>query len=628
MRGDRSKRKAAKYQKKESARVKRLRRSSFNALQRNIEVFNDNKEFLNKYENLELDLSDPENRTHLLSEYNDDLTQSDGESKADNHNDSYDTIPVIDIDSGDEGIVSDIKLSGGKLEDNDDFIAFSSSSEDENSGAENNESEDYLSSGNTSSDDELAGRRNAERELNADFPWLLNHDHSKQKEISDWLTAEIRDFVAYISPSREEIETRNKTIAKIRRSVKRLWTDADLQVFGSYATDMYLPGSDIDCVVNSKSGDKENRQYLYELARHLKNDGLATRVEVIAKSRVPIIKFVEPESDIHIDVSFERSNGLEAAKLIREWIGDTPGLRELTLVVKQFLHARRLNDVHTGGLGGFSIICLVFSFLRLHPRIITGDIDPLDNLGVLLIEFFELYGKNFAYDDVAICVDDSRATYKPKTSCRFYPPARTSFTLAIQDPGDPTNNLSRGSFNVRDIKKSFSGAFDLLVNKCFELDAATFKNRVGKSILGNVIKYRGAPRDFNDERALVENRAIIENEHYHRKRARVVHADDEDTSDEDDMFINISANEEETEEMYKVEKVEKVVKKRKIAKADTNTKTKTKTNAKAKARNHTSIDQLMGIPEDEEPPVIQEREKKSLSMQDKRDYWLSKGQAL
>ncbi|KAF4170321.1 hypothetical protein CNMCM7927_003688 [Aspergillus lentulus] len=78
--------------------------------------------------------------------------------------------------------------------------------------------------------------------------------------------------------------------------------------------------------------------------------------------------------------------------------------------------------------------------------------------------------------------------------------------------------------------------------------------------------------------------------------------------------------------MYKVEKVEKVVKKRKIAKADTNTKTKTKT--KAKARNHTSIDQLMGIPEDEEPPVIQEREKKSLSMQDKRDYWLSKGQAL
>lgn len=65
MRGDRSKRKAAKYQKKESARVKRLRRSSFNALQRNIEVFNDNKEFLNKYENLELDLSDPENRTHL-----------------------------------------------------------------------------------------------------------------------------------------------------------------------------------------------------------------------------------------------------------------------------------------------------------------------------------------------------------------------------------------------------------------------------------------------------------------------------------------------------------------------------------------------------------------------------------
>ncbi|KAI8399413.1 hypothetical protein J6895_01052 [Nakaseomyces glabratus] len=88
-----------------------------------------------------------------------------------------------------------------------------------------------------------------------------------------------------------------------------------------------------------------------------------------------------------MDISFERLNGLEAAKLIRDWLASTPGLRELVLVVKQFLHSRRLNNVHSGGLGGFSIICLVYSFLRMHPRIITAEIDPLENLGVLLIEF-------------------------------------------------------------------------------------------------------------------------------------------------------------------------------------------------------------------------------------------------
>ncbi|CAI4768392.1 BAP_1a_G0047990.mRNA.1.CDS.1 [Saccharomyces cerevisiae] len=407
------------------------------------------------------------------------------------------------------------------LANNDDFISLSASSEDEQ--AEQEEEREKQ---------ELEIKKEKQKEiLNTDYPWILNHDHSKQKEISDWLTFEIKDFVAYISPSREEIEIRNQTISTIREAVKQLWPDADLHVFGSYSTDLYLPGSDIDCVVTSKLGGKESRNNLYSLASHLKKKNLATEVEVVAKARVPIIKFVEPHSGIHIDVSFERTNGIEAAKLIREWLDDTPGLRELVLIVKQFLHARRLNNVHTGGLGGFSIICLVFSFLHMHPRIITNEIDPKDNLGVLLIEFFELYGKNFGYDDVALGSSDGYPVYFPKSTWSAIQPIKNPFSLAIQDPGDESNNISRGSFNIRDIKKAFAGAFDLLTNRCFELHSATFKDRLGKSILGNVIKYRGKARDFKDERGLVLNKAIIENENYHKKRSRIIHDEDfaEDT---------------------------------------------------------------------------------------------------
>lgn len=407
------------------------------------------------------------------------------------------------------------------LANNDDFISLSASSEDEQ--AEQEEEREKQ---------ELEIKKEKQKEiLNTDYPWILNHDHSKQKEISDWLTFEIKDFVAYISPSREEIEIRNKTISTIREAVKQLWPDADLHVFGSYSTDLYLPGSDIDCVVTSELGGKESRNNLYSLASHLKKKNLATEVEVVAKARVPIIKFVEPHSGIHIDVSFERTNGIEAAKLIREWLDDTPGLRELVLIVKQFLHARRLNNVHTGGLGGFSIICLVFSFLHMHPRIITNEIDPKDNLGVLLIEFFELYGKNFGYDDVALGSSDGYPVYFPKSTWNAIQPIKNPFSLAIQDPGDESNNISRGSFNIRDIKKAFAGAFDLLTNRCFELHSATFKDRLGKSILGNVIKYRGKARDFKDERGLVLNKAIIENENYHKKRSRIIHDEDfaEDT---------------------------------------------------------------------------------------------------
>lgn len=409
-----------------------------------------------------------------------------------------------------------ISLHGNQLEGNDDFIAFSDESDGEatskvGQGEITEEIKSYQTDMNTV----------------IDCPWIVNHDHSKEREVVDWLTLEIKDFVSYFSPSGAEIEARNKTIRAIREAVQDLWSDADLHVFGSYATDLYLPGSDLDCVVNTKAGNKENRNSLYELAAHLKKAGVATKIEVVANARVPIIKFVEPKSDIHIDVSFERTNGLEAAKLIRGWLKSMPGLRELVLVVKLFLHSRRLNNVHTGGLGGFSIICLVYCFLSMHPRIVAKEIDARDNLGVLLIDFFELYGKNFGYDDVAFKIKDNKPMLLPKRAWRNLQGARGggSFTLAIQDPGDESNNISRGSFNLKDIKKAFAGAFDLLTNRCFDLYKQPTKAREGQSVLSIIVKYRGKPRDFKDDRALVANRAILENENYHKKRSIIMHGD-------------------------------------------------------------------------------------------------------
>ena len=201
---------------------------------------------------------------------------------------------------------------------------------------------------------------------------------------------------------------------------------------------------------------------------------------------------------------------------------------------------------------------------------------------------------------------------------------RTSFALAIQDPGDKENNISRGSFNIRDVKKAFAGAFDLLTNRCFELDAATFKDRVGKSILGNVIKYRGKQRDFKDERDLVVNRAIAENEKYHRKRGRIVHQE---------VFTDASDGEKE-DDIYTVaepaKKKSKKAKKAKKAKKDPKPSTKT-------------MESLMGLeesdddgydPSNEAPATLVSEDsksdirKKSVDAQTRRDYWLSKGQAL
>lgn len=388
---------------------------------------------------------------------------------------------------------------------NSDFIEFGFSLSD-------NESDDpaQYSDDGLISDDDL-GSRHAHVKVSSAFPWVKGHDHSKQKEIADWLTLEIKDFVNYISPSKEEIVTRNSVISTLKTKISEFWPATQAHVFGSCATDLYLPGSDIDMVIISSTGDYEQRQRLYQLSSFLRTNKLAKNIEVIATAKVPIIKFVDAQHNIHVDLSFERTNGLDAARRIRRWLDSTPGLRELVLIVKQFLRSRKLNNVHVGGLGGYATIIMVYHFLKLHPRVSTGSMAVMENLGTLLIEFFELYGRNFSYDNLIIAIDSNRDSpkYLLKSRNPVLNAGRGQFSIIIQDPSDPANNITRSSYNLRDLKKAFGGAYQLLIDKCYDLNGASYKNRIGSLILGDIIKFKGKDRDFNDDRDKVINSALI-----------------------------------------------------------------------------------------------------------------------
>ena len=105
------------------------------------------------------------------------------------------------------------------------------------------------------------------------------------------------------------------------------------------------------------------------------------------------------------------------------------------LVLKQFLLQRDLNEVFTGGISSYSLILLTVSFLQLHPRINATERGA--NLGVLLVEFFELYGRHFNYLNTAIRVNGG-GSYVPKDMLQKemdngYRPS----LLCIEDPLNP-----------------------------------------------------------------------------------------------------------------------------------------------------------------------------------------------
>ena len=135
-------------------------------------------------------------------------------------------------------------------------------------------------------------------------------------------------------------------------------------------------------------------QTMNKLARYLQDKGIAdpSSVEIISKARVPLIKFVDRKTQLNVDMSFENNTGLVANQTFQTWKHDFPAMPVIVIVIKQFLMMRGLNEVVNGGLGGFSLTCLVTSLLQNLPRVQSGELVPEHHLGEILLEFLDLYG--------------------------------------------------------------------------------------------------------------------------------------------------------------------------------------------------------------------------------------------
>ncbi|KAF9319704.1 hypothetical protein BGZ91_004903 [Linnemannia elongata] len=288
-------------------------------------------------------------------------------------------------------------------------------------------------------------------------PWMGHRQYSKLPSVPVMLTQELKDFVDFLSPTPEEHQVRKYVIQWIAKTVSELWPDSEVHVFGSYDTQLYLPSSDLDLVVlRVRDFSKED---LYKLSRHLKAKQVTNDVQVIAKARVPIIKFKERLSKIPVDISFNITNGIESAEIVRNYMETTPALRSMTMLIKHFLMIKGQNEVFQGGIGSYTTMIMILSFLQMHPQIQANKLNPEDNLGVLLIEFFELYGLCFNYNQVGISVANGGSYFlKPPNNN----PNSRELLLSSIDPNDPTNDTAKGSYALRMIREVFVGAYGTL----------------------------------------------------------------------------------------------------------------------------------------------------------------------
>lgn len=196
--------------------------------------------------------------------------------------------------------------------------------------------------------------------------------------------------------------------------------------FGSFAAGLYLPNADMDVVVISDDfanyGEPtacQTNNSMHRFAGSLRVSCIAKvdSIEVITKAKVPLVKFVDRLTSIKVDMSFENYTGISANKTFINWKSQHPAIPILVTTIKQFLMMRGLNEVVNGGLGGFSVTCLVTSLLQNMPRVQTGELVPELHLGEILIEFLDFYGNQLDISRTGIMMDPPGYFDKVCISC-------------------------------------------------------------------------------------------------------------------------------------------------------------------------------------------------------------------
>mmetsp|Transcript_11602 Transcript_11602/g.18594 ORF Transcript_11602/g.18594 Transcript_11602/m.18594 type:complete len:425 (-) Transcript_11602:233-1507(-) len=223
-----------------------------------------------------------------------------------------------------------------------------------------------------------------------------------------------------------------------------------------------------------------DKTQLYRLAKAIRLAGITEEVEVIAKARVPIIKFKDAASGLDVDISFNQSSGLDAIPYMHDEMESLPAVKPLTLVLKLFLSVRKLNEPFHGGVGSFLLQSMVISFLKIvHVR---GERTfqwrstwQKMSLGALLHAFFDFYGERLNYDTVGLKVKGGGGLFK-KTKRNGW--EQQMGRLALESPLD-RSDIGRGAYRFSNIRRAFKYAWLALLAP---------QESVGKSLLSRIIR--------------------------------------------------------------------------------------------------------------------------------------------
>lgn len=183
-----------------------------------------------------------------------------------------------------------------------------------------------------------------------------------------------------------------------------------VDLFGSLATGVTLPNSDIDILLTPFPGMQLHEEFLSDLGEELSTMGWVTSCNPILSAKIPVIKLIidpfvtydNPLSqfkfcsheeqlklpflikfDLTLNTAGANNTGFLSTTYMQTTFSFRPRLREALIVLKHLLEGAALNESYKGGVSSYNVFIMLICFAEEQQFDLNA---PLSDL---LLAFFD-----------------------------------------------------------------------------------------------------------------------------------------------------------------------------------------------------------------------------------------------
>ncbi|GIY78869.1 poly(A) RNA polymerase gld-2 homolog A [Caerostris darwini] len=276
--------------------------------------------------------------------------------------------------------------------------------------------------------------------------------------------------------NRQTDDVFNKKMAlrdKLHDILRHKFPSSGLYVVGSSMTGLGVKSSDIDmCLMLTDSEvdqQKEAIGILHSVKFLFKKYRFLHDIQVIY-AKVPILKFVDLESGIEVDLNINNTVGIRNTQLLTSYSRIDKRLPPLVVLVKIWARCHDINDAKNNSLSSYSIVLMVIHYLQcrcrppvlpclqlLQPDRFLPDTDirqlklqeelpnfvseNYEDLGSLFIGFLKYFAEEFNFEEDVMSVRLGRVIPKIQAIQNSSPKNKQAHWkfICIEEPFDFTN---------------------------------------------------------------------------------------------------------------------------------------------------------------------------------------------